>query len=63
MMEEKVKLADTYYKINLVPKHFKSDQDIEVYLKGNNLALFLSDIGGAYYVKVHTINHDGFILK
>lgn len=36
----KVPLADTYYHLNLVPRHFSCEYPIDVYIKGKNLALF-----------------------
>ncbi|AVG13019.1 hypothetical protein [Paenibacillus larvae] len=61
--ENKVPLADTYYHLNLVPRHFSCEYPINVYIKGENLALFLSDVAGAYKVKVFRVNFDGFEVR
>lgn len=57
-----MKLADTYYKLKLVPIYFEGN-DVEVYVKGNNIGILLADVAGAYQVKVEKVNHDGFVLS
>ena len=61
----KPKMGDTYYHIKLVPKHCELEQfdnDIDVYLKGENLKSFIADVFPMYHVKIYTINHEGFIV-
>lgn len=62
-MTEYNPLTDTYYHVKLVPNRCtlrKYDNDIDVYLKGENLALFISDVFPLFNVKIVTVNHEGF---
>lgn len=58
---EELKRASAYYKIELKPMYYDG-QKTEVYIKGENLPLFLGDIGKSFYVKILDVNMDGFTL-
>lgn len=64
--EEKIwPLMDTYYHIKLVPKMCEIkyyDNNIDVYIKGENLALFISDMFPLYNIKIVKANHEGYVI-
>jgi len=65
MSDENYPLADIYYHLKLVPKKCtikRYNNDIDIYLKGENLAAFISDVFPLFSVKIVNTNSEGFML-
>ncbi len=64
-LKEKPRWKDAYYHIKLVPKKGSLEgysNDIDIYIKGDKLSLFIADVFKQYYIKVFQANLEGFIL-
>lgn len=64
-LKEVPKWADAYYHLKLVPKKGRLEgysNDVDIYIKGENLSLFIADVFKQYYIKVLQVNLEGFIL-
>ena len=56
---------DAYYHLILVPKNglIKDyENNIDIYVKGKNLDLFIADVFKLYHIKILDVNLTGFIL-
>jgi len=64
-LTEKPRWKDAYYHIKLVPKKGSLEgysNNIDVYIKGENLSLFIADVFEQYHIKIFKVNLTGFIL-